>query len=263
MQTTPALSSLALLVLLIGCGQTEQLSAQDELTLAAISGEEEDLAEGSVDLMPSDADAQPMFRPCDAEGALASVLATYDGDGDGTIGPDEEDAVLEDREGGPAARHRARRWEGLAFIYDSDDSGDLAEAERAGLLADFTERCTAIHARILEEFDADADGELSEEERAAAREARESRRMERGEDGECNRGGDAPDGTDPGGEVGQGGPAAGGTQGGGTGGELRGPAAFTADMTDEELAAFREEAREAIRSGAPRPFGPRDADELD
>ncbi len=224
------------LLFLVGCDAGEQLSAQAQLTLEAISGEEEDVVEGDGDLMAGDQAARPLFRPCDAERALENVVATYDANEDGAVGPEEEGAVSEDLAGDRrGSQRRLRRWSALAFIYDADDSGDLSDAERADLLADFTERCEVLHAGILEEFDADGDGELSEDEQSAVREAREARRAERaeGHDGEgCN----------------------------GEGGD---PTSVAAGMTDEELAAFRAGAREAIRSGERRPFGPRDADELD
>ena len=60
--------------------------------------------------------------------------------------------------------------------FDADGNGELSEEERAAARE-------AGRARMLENCDADGDGELSEEERQAAREARRARQQGRGRRG--------------------------------------------------------------------------------
>ena len=57
----------------------------------------------------------------------------------------------------------------LNMVYDTDLDGTLSDSDRAQLLEDFTVRCEAMQARMLEDFDTDGDGELSELEHEAAR----------------------------------------------------------------------------------------------
>ena len=267
--------SLLLSGALTGCGATDDLSTQDQLTLAAISGEEEEVAQGDSDLAGGETNRRPLFRECDAERTLAQVMQTYDSNDDGEVaGPAEEDRLQEDQGERPGAAHRrAVRWERLAFVYDADDSGDLSDAERATLLSDFTERCEAMHARLIEEFDADGDGELSEEEREVVRETMEANRAEReaaGPEG-CNRGSEMGEGGPEGRpDVGEGGP------------EMGGPPASAAEHSPEdrflgefdlntdgeldatELSSLRDAVRERIRSGdGARPLSPPEADALD
>ena len=84
----------------------------------------------------------------------------------------------------------------MKFVYDADDDRELSEEERATMLADFTERCEAIHERLVEAFDLDGDGELSEEEKQAARDEMEARKPEHeGCGGEDMEGGERAEGA--------------------------------------------------------------------
>ena len=64
----------------------------------------------------------------------------------------------------------------VLIAYDTDESGDLNEMERDELQADMVLGCEARHARLIEEFDLDGNGELSDEEASAAQEELEIRR---------------------------------------------------------------------------------------
>jgi len=55
--------------------------------------------------------------------------------------------------------------------FDADKDGKLSETERAAAKAAFKEKGGEFRAKVLERFDADKDGKLSETERAAAKEA--------------------------------------------------------------------------------------------
>lgn len=162
---TLSLSLLSLAVL--GCDlAVTEASAEDSLTAAAISGGEEEISPDG--LGRGNGEALDPMRSCDATGEHDGLWARADGDGSGKLEQTEQEDTV--REHGRAPRHfRLLRW-----IYDTDDSGDLSEAEREVLLADHTLRCEAMQARLLAEFDADGDGQLSEDERDAAREAREA-----------------------------------------------------------------------------------------
>ncbi len=227
-----ALTTAAALFALSGCTSETGLSVEDELTLTAVQGEEEDLDPGAEGDFSSgcmngdrgdeaDVDRPPLFRPCDAERTLDEIVAFYDANGDGDLGPAERQDVLDarypdgDAQAGPGAggsnaggpggdssglggdqagpgagaerpgrddhrrMRRVHRWMKLVRIYDFDRDGELSEDERDALLADFTERCDALHQRALDEFDADGDGELSDDERQAARDAAQARRADR------------------------------------------------------------------------------------
>ena len=62
--------------------------------------------------------------------------------------------------------------------FDADDDGKLSEDERKAMRAAIEERRKAHKAKILERFDADNDGKLSEDEKKAAREAAKAQREE-------------------------------------------------------------------------------------
>jgi hypothetical protein len=59
----------------------------------------------------------------------------------------------------------------LAPLYDADESHSLDDAEQRQLIDDVTAGCTARSARLLADFDDDADGALSQAEWDAARQA--------------------------------------------------------------------------------------------
>ncbi len=163
------------LCLLIGCGQ-DSLSGEEELLLSTTSGEEEPAAFGakSTDAYgtPGEVDQPPLFRECDAPGFFDRLFARYDKDTSGRLNRSEETRIHHARSKRGRDHHRMmrHRWHFLHFVYDADDDGELAKSERADLLADHTERCENLHAQILEEFDEDGDGLLSEDEKDAAHE---------------------------------------------------------------------------------------------
>jgi hypothetical protein len=166
----------AVLALVVGCAGSE-LSAEDQLTLTAISGEEEAASRGELD----GADLAPaMFRDCDAHATFTELFDRFDADRSGELERPEchdvEDAHTSD--GGRA--HDGKRahggpWRLIHMVYDVDEDHALDDAERAVLLDDFTVRCEVLHERLLEEFDADGDGDLDDTEREAAHEAMRER----------------------------------------------------------------------------------------
>lgn len=244
-----------LLSLTLACSGLDSLDATDQLTLKAISGEEEGLAEnGMADPDDSASEHAPLFRECDPAGLFQELKDQADTDGDGELSNAEERECTRGEEGGrpegeegmggPPGGIDRHRMMMLGFIYDADDSESLDEDERETLFSDFEQRCESLHARILEDFDADGDGELSDEEKEAAHEAIEAEREERhaemeeqmeerGRPDEVSRG-ERPDVP----------PFA-------TDYDVDGDG----ELSDEELSTLREEARERIRDGEP-PFSP-------
>lgn len=183
----------AALLAFTGCATSDTgLSVEDELTLTAVQGEEEDLVRGDEGDFSSgcmngpqgddaDVDRPELFRFCDAEASLEALTEKYDADGDGNLDVPERDEVWESR-GDRPDHHEVRRnhrWMRLMHIYDADRDGELSEEERLVMLDDFSIRCDVLHERALEEFDADGDGELSDDERAVARAAARENRGER------------------------------------------------------------------------------------
>ena len=259
-----ALSLSALFILAAGCTSTDAIDARSELLISATSGAEEALARGDDgEAAPTeDPDQPPLFRECDAEGTFVGLMARYDEDGDGELGPPEEDAVFDARaERDPDEAMRGeQRMHFLGLVYDTDRSGEIDDDDELTVLfEDFTVRCEVLHTRLLEDFDADGDGTLSEEEMQAAGDAIRAEMESIREDGppECDSGEGGPEGM--------GGPGA-------ERGERPDPDAVPEPLSDydtdgdglwsdEELDGFRADARAAIRDGAPLGGPPPAADE--
>ena len=163
--------------LLAGCSSlsSSTLSADEELLLSSINGPEETLASraafGAVST-EEDPDAPPLFHECDPDGFHAELFEDYDADESGALDGAEPDDVLE--QGRRYAliagrddmerRQAEMRMHMLGLIYDTDESGDLSDAEKSVLFEDFTVRCDTLNAMLLADFDADGDGTLSESE---------------------------------------------------------------------------------------------------
>jgi hypothetical protein len=270
---------LAALSITTACGSDILLTAQDELLLSAISGEEDYLggaetvsggseapAQGGAEADRAEGDRQgtpPMFRECDAAGTYTGLFSAYDEDADGELGAPEQDEVMSEH-AGPDQGPRGQLLGMLRVVYDVDADGQFSDAERATLLEDFTARCEAIHEAVLAEFDADGDGELNDAEQEAARDAHQERMEAAREDMEDCReamGMDECDGGEGGGGGGErgDGPPPEGAEGEGERGDgpppIRGPLAdeFDADgdgeLSESELDTLRTELRARIRSG--------------
>jgi hypothetical protein len=247
----------------VACSQADT-SAEDELLLSAISGEEDYLSgaqtisEDAGDVgAPGGEEARaegdrqgppPMFRECDAQGTYTGLFSAYDEDDDQQLGPPEQDEVMNEH-AGPEHGPRGHLLGMLRIVYDIDADGIFSEEERATLLEDFTVRCGAIQERVLAEFDVDGSGDLDEAEREAAHEAHVSRMDAAREEMEACRdemGPDERERPEDGGERGE--------RGDGPP-PIRGPLAdeFDADgdgeVSESELATLRETMRERIRSG--------------
>lgn len=239
------------LILLAGCAGTN-LSPEAELTLSATNGAEEALVaeskSASTDAVP-DGERPDPFRACDAEATYADLFGRYDADADGDLDTRESGAVTDARaeRSDRDARMLRDQWEILLRIYDLDASDDLDAPERATLLDDFTVRCDALQARLLEEFDTDADGALSDTEKDAARADLDERMAEHCEG--MREGGPPHDGPPEGGLFS--GPP-----------DLPPPLVeFDADgdgaLSDAETATMRAAMREHIRGGDPMGPPPR------
>ncbi len=202
---------------LIACGSAT--TAEQTLVAKAISGEEETLVGSGFE--SENGAPLPFGRECDATGTFEQLFEGADQDGDGQLGAPESTEV-EDSFGPPPPFFHF-----LAWVYDADDSHSLEESERIALLDDHTLRCEAIHDRLLEDFDADGDGTLSESELDEAREcAPKPPKMNH-----PPQGGGHPEVPPP---------------------VLREfDADGSGDLSAEEAAAARSEIREQIRSGEP------------
>jgi Ca2+-binding EF-hand superfamily protein len=179
----PALAALVMMA----CTTDPTLTAENELILSAIAGEEEDLRQGEGDFTSNalrqngEIDMPALLRICRAADSYSEILGRYDDDGDGQLSEEERSEVWQARQDRPEhhRRHRAQLWQRLLRIYDTDCDGQLSEEERSALMDDFSARCEALHQRLLETFDADGDGQLDEDEMEALRADLQARRQER------------------------------------------------------------------------------------
>jgi Ca2+-binding EF-hand superfamily protein len=267
-RSTPSVRASALLLMLSlpgvgGCAALDEVGSIDELLLSAVSGEEDTLgasASGARRAADEGAAAEPtapppMFRTCDAEGELAGLLEVYDEDASGALEGEEAERV-EAEHGGHRGGPREGLLHMLRVVYDIDQSGVFEEGELDVILDDFTARCAAIHAELLVRFDADGDGELSEEEQEVARSTHADEIAAEREEGlACLAEGERPEGPPPG--EGEGGRPDGGR---GAGERPEGPppfgpleAEFDADgdgaLSDAERATLRETLRARVRAG--------------
>ncbi len=172
-----------------GCGQvddealieeatyTEALSEGDGEGLTGVPEGEEDGVVDEEAEASLDGEAQ-LSETCSLEALRARVMARYDRNGDGRLGPAERAALAEDLGPYPGLRHRwARhfRLQRMKWVYDADEDGHLSQQERAELRADLEARCEARRAALLEHFDADQSGDLDAGEWEAARAALRAR----------------------------------------------------------------------------------------
>jgi Ca2+-binding EF-hand superfamily protein len=124
----------------------------------------------------------PAERTAAREQARKKLLERFDKDGDGALSADERKAVEADREAKLLER------------FDADGDGKLSDSERAAARGAAKKQAPArpgaagnpatpkrpaaeaARQKLLEKFDADGDGKLSDSERAAARTARQNRK---------------------------------------------------------------------------------------
>lgn len=120
-------------------------------------------------------------------------IERFDTDGDGLVSATEREAAGEKRNGkrppkkgekkGPPPRGAKdeERHEHMLERFDEDGDGELSEKEREAakesLLSKWGDRGERKRQHLLEKYDADGDGELSDEERAKARKSFEKRRL--------------------------------------------------------------------------------------
>lgn len=243
--------SLVILPLLTACSLFDEQDAENAILMTAISGEEEYSTARSDG--PPDPFRPELGRECDASGDFDRIFGLFDEDADKSLNIRERGDVRDDlgsmvgdkgegKEKGPPPP----LMDLLFLVYDLDESGDFSESERATVLEDFTVRCEAIQAMLLESFDADGDGTLSETELDTAREALDTLREEHGDDmeGACPEGeGGGPGGPPPG--------------EGGERPEGLSPLAQEFDtngdgeLSDSEHEELRSVMRERVRTGAP------------
>lgn len=116
---------------------------------------------------------------CDVGARRARVMAHFDVNHDGQLGPAERQALrdeLEARTGHPLAvrfglQHRAHVMKRLRWVFDENGDGALSADERTAMMDALEARCLRLKAAVVERFDANGDGQLGPAERQAARDA--------------------------------------------------------------------------------------------
>lgn len=119
---------------------------------------------------------------CDFGARRARVMARYDANGDGRLGPAERQQLksdLEARAGGFAVRfgvlHRVHALKRLRWVFDANNDGSLSSDERVAMMDALEARCERLRAAVLARFDANGNGTLEDAERQAARDALRAR----------------------------------------------------------------------------------------
>ena len=143
-----------------------QSFGQDEAALVAAVAASEDASEDSS----SPLGVEPFWVKGCGFGAIAQqIRERFDTDGDGALSADERAAIAAEF-GDPVDRAAV-----LLGLYDADDSGALDATELGALQQDIEARCEQRESALLARFDTDGDGQLSDAERQAARDALEQR----------------------------------------------------------------------------------------
>jgi hypothetical protein len=193
--TLLSLSLTAVALTTAGCQgaltEDEQLvgEASSYLTAADESGEPAQDAVGAEDdsALGAAADETSVLpgEPGDGDGVCdfgarrARVMARYDANGDGHLGPVERQqlkADLEARTGHPVAlrlaiAHRVHVLKRVKWVFDENNDGVLSADERTALVDAMQARCERLKAQVVARFDADGDGVLNAAERQAAKDA--------------------------------------------------------------------------------------------
>ncbi|MEW5740874.1 MAG: calcium-binding protein [Myxococcota bacterium] len=163
---------------------TSYLTASEEtgdLASEAVAAEEVTVMEAEAE----DAAVLPELPSSDADGVCnfgavkARVIARYDANGDGVLGPVERQALkadLEDRTHHPLAtrfviKHRLHVLKRLKWVFDENSDGVLSPEERTALVDAMQARCERVKANVMQRFDANGDGVLDATERQAAKAA--------------------------------------------------------------------------------------------
>jgi Ca2+-binding EF-hand superfamily protein len=150
-----------------------------DVTADAVGGEDPAMLAASGDesaLLPQSPEGDGV---CDLGARRQRVLARYDANGDGRLGPVERNALRDDlqaRTGHPIAlrfgvMHRAHVIKRLKWVFDADLDGALSSDERTAMLDALEARCQRIRANVLARFDVNADGALDATEKQAAKDA--------------------------------------------------------------------------------------------
>jgi Ca2+-binding EF-hand superfamily protein len=120
-----------------------------------------------------DPDEKAVFER-DREARRAELIKRFDKDGDGQLNDAEKEAAREQLPRMGPGRHSPEMQGRMLEKYDANQNGQLDPDEKAAFERDREAR----RAEMLKRFDADGDGTLSESERQAMRDAF---RKERGE----------------------------------------------------------------------------------
>lgn len=167
--------------LLVGCTMETSLTGEEEILITALSGEEEVFSNHDIaarGMHPSE-DMPLMFRECNAEDTFERLFAEYDKDSSSELEEEEENKVCDKRNREGAQQKRAKNMMKLLLhVYDTDEDHILGSTEKKELYTDFSERCEQLHAKLLEEFDVDGNGVLSDIEKESAKEEAKTRREE-------------------------------------------------------------------------------------
>ena len=156
--------------LLLACTHDSTLTAEEELLITALSGEEEVFTDHDISArgMQPSTDMPELFRTCDAQASFEHIFAQYDRDASEDLDESEAEEGCDERRSREAHQNRRARhmMTLLMYVYDIDGDGSLSEEERIVIYEDFSYRCTQIHQQLLDSYDGDGDGVLNEEERA-------------------------------------------------------------------------------------------------
>ena len=164
--------TVSVLATLWACSGSEPTSSssqslgQEEAAIVAAVAASEDATDDATSALG----VEPFWvKGCGFGAIRQQIRERFDADGDGRLS-DEERAAIAEEFGSPLDRVAL-----LLDLYDADESGALDATELGELEGDVEARCERREAALLDRFDTDGDGELSDAERQAARDALEER----------------------------------------------------------------------------------------
>jgi Ca2+-binding EF-hand superfamily protein len=179
---------------LLACGGDDVEELVDESAALALSSDDPDADTNTEDALGAndmdtneaaedqadaaiDGEPQEAIFSCDFIALRQQIKARFDVNNDGKLDREERaelQAQLDDHPrvrfarkillGKPGRKPHFGVWKRIKWAFDADNDGTLNEEERAALIEASQQRCERRRANFVERFDTDNDGELTQDE---------------------------------------------------------------------------------------------------